>query len=208
MDIFSFFVVLLQVLLIDLVLAGDNAIVIGLAVARLPAVQRRQAIIVGVLGATIMRAGFAMVAVKLMAIIGLTLAGGILLLWVVWKSARELYKQRRGAGTTHGDEEPAPGGLSAAVWKIIVADLSMSLDNVLAVAGAAREHPLLLVLGLIISVILMGVAANFVAGLLKRFPWLAWVGVAIVFYVSLHMIWEGAHQVAPHVLKLAHPHDA
>lgn len=208
MDIFGFFIVLLQVLLIDLVLAGDNAIVIGLAVARLPAVQRRQAIIVGVLGATVMRALFAMVAVQLMAIIGLTLAGGILLLWVVWKSARELYKQRHGAGASHSDEGPAPGRLSAAVWKIIVADLSMSLDNVLAVAGAAREHPVLLVLGLIISVILMGVAANFVAGLLRRFSWLAWVGIAIVLYVSLHMIWEGAHQVAPHVLKLAHPAGA
>lgn len=202
MDIFTFLTVLLQVLLIDLVLAGDNAIVIGLAVARLSASQRRKAIIIGVLGATVMRAAFALVAVQLLAIVGLTLAGGILLLWVVWKSAREIYKQQQSEGASHADASAAPGSLSASVWKIIVADLSMSLDNVLAVAGAAREHPLLLVLGLVIAVVLMGVAANFVARLLKRFPWLAWVGIAIVLYVSLHMIWEGAHQVAPHVLKL------
>ena len=198
MDVFSFAAVLLQVLLIDLVLAGDNAIVIGLAVARLPLAQRRKAIIVGVLGATILRAVLALVAVELLAIVGLMLAGGILLLWVVWKSARELYKQHRGEDAS-GTAEPAPGSLSSAISKIIIADLSMSLDNVLAVAGAAREHPALLVLGLVISVVLMGVAANFVANLLKRFPWLAWVGIAIVLYVALHMIWEGAHQVAPHV---------
>lgn len=202
MDIFSFSVILLQILLIDLVLAGDNAIVIGLAVARLPATQRRKAIIVGVLGATLMRAAFALVAMELLAIVGLTLAGGILLLWVVWKSAREFYKQKQGEGAQTVAEGAAPGKLSSAIWKIIIADLSMSLDNVLAVAGAAREHPVLLVLGLVISVILMGVAANFVASLLKRLPWLAWVGIAIVFYVALHMIWKGAHQVAPHVLRL------
>ena len=198
MDVFSFAAVLLQVLLIDLVLAGDNAIVIGLAVARLPLAQRRKAIIVGVLGATILRAVLALVAVELLAIVGLMLAGGILLLWVVWKSARELYKQHNQEAESSAKAE-APGSLSSAISKIIIADLSMSLDNVLAVAGAAREHPALLVLGLVISVVLMGVAANFVANLLKRFPWLAWVGIAIVLYVALHMIWEGAHQVAPHV---------
>ena len=204
MDVFAFLTVLLQVLLIDLVLAGDNAIVIGLAVARLPLGQRRKAIIVGVLGATIIRAALALVAVELLAIVGLTLAGGILLLWVVWKSARELYKQRRGKDVTNGATTLPPARLSAAIWKIVLADLSMSLDNVLAVAGAAREHPVLLVAGLVISVILMGVAANFVADLLKRRPWMAWVGIAIVLYVALHMIWEGAHQVAPHVVKLVH----
>lgn len=202
MDVFSFFTILLQILLIDLVLAGDNAIVIGLAVARLPALLRRKAIVVGVLGATLMRAVFALLAMKLLAIIGLTLAGGVLLLWVVWKSAREFYKQHQDKMVADGEEGAAPGSLSAAIWKIIIADLSMSLDNVLAVAGAARDHPFLLVLGLVISVILMGVAANFVATLLKRLPWLAWVGIAIVLYVALHMIWEGAHQVAPHVARL------
>ena len=204
MDIFSFATILLQVLLIDLVLAGDNAIIIGLAVSRLPLAQRRKAIIAGVLGATLIRAVLALVAVKLLAIIGLMLAGGVLLLWVVWKSARELLKQRRETEAGHEAEAIAPGRLSAAIWKIILADLSMSLDNVLAVAGAAQEHPALLVTGLVISVILMGVAANFVAALLKRFPWLAWVGIAIVLYVAIHMIWEGAHQVAPHVARLAH----
>lgn len=203
MDAFSFITILLQVLLIDLVLAGDNAIVIGLAVARLPLAQRRKAIMVGVLGATVIRAALALVAVKLLAVVGLVLAGGILLLWVVWKSARELYKQHTQGDASHTDIG-APGNLSSAIGKIIIADLSMSLDNVLAVAGAAREHPALLVLGLIISVVLMGVAANFVAALLKRFPWLAWVGIAIVLYVALHMVWEGAHQVAPHVIKLTY----
>lgn len=203
MDIFGFATVLLQVLLIDLVLAGDNAIIIGLAVARLPLSQRRKAIMVGVLGATVMRAALALVAVELLAIVGLTLAGGILLLWVVYKSARELYKQHQNKKA--GADEPqaaASGSLTSAIWKIIIADLSMSLDNVLAVAGAAREHPVLLVLGLVISIILMGVAANFVATLLKRFPWLTWVGIIIVLYVALHMIWEGVHQVAPHIKPL------
>lgn len=202
MDIYSFATILLQVLLIDLVLAGDNAIVIGLAVAQLPLAQRRRAIVIGVLGATVIRALLALVAVKLLAILGLVLAGGVLLLWVVWKSARELYKQWQSESGTHEVAEAPPGSLSSAIWKIIVADISMSLDNVLAVAGAARAHPVLLVIGLLVSVVLMGVAANFVAGLLKRFPWLAWIGIAIVLYVALHMIWDGTYQVAPHMLRL------
>lgn len=202
MDIFASLVVLAQVLLIDLVLAGDNAIIIGLAVARLPLAQRRKAIIIGVLGATVIRAGFAVVAVGLLEIVGLTLAGGILLLWVVWKSARELYQHRHRAAAPPDAATAPPGRLSGAVSKIILADLSMSLDNVLAVAGAARAHPALLVLGLVVSVALMGVAANFVANLLKRFPWLAWIGIVIVLYVAVHMIWEGAHQVAPYAWRL------
>lgn len=200
MDILTPLLVLVQVLLIDLVLAGDNAIIIGLAVARLPVAQRRKAIIIGVLGATIMRAAFAVVAVSLLEIVGLTLAGGILLLWVVWKSARELYNHKPQSDAPPASQ--APGRLRTAVGRIILADLSMSLDNVLAVAGAARAHPYLLVAGLVVSVALMGVAANFVARLLKRFPWLAWVGIAIVLYVALHMIWSGAHQVAPYAGKL------
>lgn len=202
MDIFTTLIVFAQVLLIDLVLAGDNAIIIGLAVARLPLAQRRKAIIAGVVGATVIRAGFAVVAVGLLEIVGLTLAGGILLLWVVWKSARELYQHRHRAGAPLEASNAPPVRLRAAVVKIILADLSMSLDNVLAVAGAAREHPALLVLGLVVSVALMGVAANFVAGLLKRFPWLAWVGIAIVLYVAVHMIWEGVHQVAPYAGRI------
>jgi YjbE family integral membrane protein len=185
--------VLVQVLLIDLVLAGDNAVVIGLAVNGLPAAQRRTAIFAGIAGATVIRIGFALVAVKMLALIGLTLAGGILLLWVVWKSARELKKGGE------GHEVQAAGRLSTAIWRIVVADVSMSLDNVLAVAGAAHGHPAVLALGLLVSVALMGVAASLVARLMGRLPWLAWVGLAIVLYVSLEMIYQGSFQVWHHV---------
>ncbi len=186
--------VLLQVLLIDLVLAGDNAVVIGLAVNGLPPGQRRTAIWAGIAGATVIRIAFALVAVKMLALIGLTLAGGILLLWVVWKSARELK-----AGQDSHETVQASGRLRTAISRIIVADLSMSLDNVLAVAGAAHAHPAVLALGLVVSVALMGVAASLVARLLTRFRWLAWVGLAIVLYVSLEMIWQGSFQVLHHV---------
>ncbi|MGE4483064.1 YjbE family putative metal transport protein [Acidocella sp.] len=196
MDILSFTTILIQILLIDLVLAGDNAIVIGLAVARLKPEQRRVAILIGIIGATVIRVAFALVAVKLLAIVGLTLAGGILLLWVVWKSARELYAQGREAAEEQG---AAPAGMGAAIWKIIIADISMSLDNVLAVAGAAREHPVLLGIGLVVSVGLMGIAAGLVARIMQRYPWVAWIGIAIVFYVALHMIWEGWHQIVPYL---------
>ncbi|HQT64976.1 MAG: hypothetical protein B7Z75_11325 [Acidocella sp. 20-57-95] len=185
--------ILLQVLLIDLVLAGDNAVVIGLAVNGLPKNQRRRAILAGIAGATLIRILFALVAVQMLAIIGLTLAGGVLLLWVVWKSARELRH-----GPTATDAAPVSGRLRTAITRIIIADVSMSLDNVLAVAGAAHGHPALLVIGLIVSVGLMGVAASLVARLLTRFRWLAWVGLAIVLYVSLTMIYQGIFQVLPH----------
>jgi len=185
--------VLLQVLLIDLVLAGDNAVVIGLAVNLLPEAQKKRAIWAGIGGATVIRIIFALIALKLLGVIGLTLAGGILLLWVVWKSAREL----RGA---HKEAAVKPSGrLRTAITRIIVADLSMSLDNVLAVAGAARQHPAVLALGLVVSVGLMGMAASLVARLLTHFRWLAWVGLAIVLYVSLTMIWAGSFEVARHV---------
>lgn len=179
--------------MIDLVLAGDNAVVIGLAVNRLTVEQRKRAILVGILGATMIRIIFALFALHLLAIIGLTLAGGILLLWVVWKSAREL---REGSGGASG---AAPATLKGAIWRIIIADISMSLDNVLAVAGAAREHPAVLVMGLAVSVILMGVAASFIARLLSRLPWLAWLGLGIVLYVSLAMIYEGMKTILQQV---------
>ncbi len=185
------FIALLQVLLIDLVLAGDNAIVVGLAVNGLPVEQRRRAIVFGVAAATLLRIAFALVTLQLLAIVGLLLAGGLLLLWVCWRMYREL---RRGdAG--HEASEAAPKTMRAAMFQIVLADLSMSLDNVLAVAGAAREHPWVLVLGLAISVVLMGVAASLVARLLERYRWLAWVGLAIVLYISCKMIWEGGHEV-------------
>jgi YjbE family integral membrane protein len=188
--------VLLQVLMIDLVLAGDNAVVIGLAVNGLPPEQRRQAIWAGIAFATAIRIGFALVALKMLAIIGLTLAGGILLLWVVWKSAREL------RGGQHAVAVKPAGRLRTAIMRIIVADVSMSLDNVLAVAGAARQHPVVLAIGLLVSVGLMGVAASLVARLLTRFRWLAWVGLGIVLYVSITMIYAGSFQVLNH---MTHP---
>ncbi|QFY62314.1 TerC family protein [Rhizobium grahamii] len=194
---------LLQVILIDLVLAGDNAVVIGLAAAGLAPDQRRKAILVGILAATVLRIALASVTVQLLDIIGLLLAGGILLLWVCWKMWREL----RAGGNDDadvGDASQAPRKtFFQAATQIVIADVSMSLDNVLAVAGAAREHPTVLVIGLILSIAMMGVAANFIARLLNRYHWVAYVGLAIILYVALHMIYRGAIEVWPHVAPLA-----
>jgi YjbE family integral membrane protein len=184
-------VALFQVLLIDLVLAGDNAIVVGLAVNGLPPELRRRAILFGVTAATLLRIGFALVTLQLLAIVGLLLAGGILLLWVCWRMYREL----RRSNTSHPGADAAPKTMRDAIMQIVLADLSMSLDNVLAVAGAAREHPWVLVLGLALSVVLMGAAASLVARLLDRYRWLAWIGLAIVLYIACKMIWEGSHEV-------------
>jgi YjbE family integral membrane protein len=192
MELLALAPVLLQVLFIDLVLAGDNAMMIGLAVSGLPPHQRRTAMLAGIAGATVIRIAMALVAVKMLSLIGLTLAGGILLLWVVWKSYRELRE------TGEETNSRPVGKLRAAIWRIIVADVSMSLDNVLAVAGAARAHPWVLAGGLLVSIALMGLAASLVARLLSRFRWLAWVGLAIILYVSLDMIYEGSLQVLHH----------
>ena len=186
---------LLQVLLIDITLAGDNAVVIGLAVNGLPAHQRRPAIILGIAGATVMRIGFGAVTVQLLQIVGLMLAGGVLLLWVCWKMYRDL---RRGTHV-HAEGALPPKSLGRAMLQIIIADVSMSLDNVLAVAGASGGHTWVLVVGLAISVVLMGVAANLIASLLERYRWIAWVGLLIVLYVALMMIWDGAHEVFFHL---------
>jgi YjbE family integral membrane protein len=191
---------LLQVIMIDLVLAGDNAVVIGLATAGLPAEQRRRAILIGVLAATGLRIVFAGVATQLLQVLGLLLAGGILLLWVCWKMWRELRAQPR-----HDvpEDEPA-GGTHArrktfrqATVQIIVADVSMSLDNVLAVAGAAREHPFILAFGLLLSVAMMGVAANLLGRLLQTHRWIAYLGLAVVLYVACEMIYRGTLEVLP-----------
>jgi YjbE family integral membrane protein len=191
---------LLQVIAIDLVLAGDNAVVIGLAAAGLEASQRRKAIIVGILAATVLRILFATVAVYLLAIVGLLLAGGLLLLWVCWKMWREL---RSGHGEDHESLEGAVGApkktFFQAATQIVIADVSMSLDNVLAVAGAAREHPSVLVIGLGLSIALMGIAANLIARLLNKHRWIAYVGLAIILYVSLDMIYRGWIEVMPYV---------
>jgi YjbE family integral membrane protein len=180
-----------QVLMIDIVLAGDNAVVIGLAAARVPLELRKKVIIWGLVAAVALRIVLAVVAVKLMAIIGLTLAGGILLLWVCWRFWRDI------RGGAHHDAPKVDAGTSVrrAVVQILVADLSMSLDNVLAVAGAARDHIDVLVIGLLMSVALMGTAANYIAKLLERFRWISYVGLAIVLYVALAMVWHGGMEV-------------
>lgn len=188
---------LLQVVLIDITLAGDNAIVVGMAAAGLPAHQRGKAILLGILAATGLRILFALVTVQLLAIIGLTLAGGLLLLWVAWKMFREA------AGKGHcpdGDRgEPKTKTMTQALLQIVVADISMSLDNVLAVAGTARDHLWVLVAGLTLSVGLMGAASQLVARMIGRFPWIVWVGLGIITYVALSMIWQGWHEVRPYM---------
>ncbi|PWC74967.1 TerC family protein [Azospirillum sp. TSH64] len=194
---------LLQVIMIDLVLAGDNAIVIGLAAAGLPKDQRGKAILIGILAATVLRIGFAAVTTQLLQIIGLLLAGGVLLLWVCWKMWRELRQSNEedeAVESLENDDATASGPrktLGQAVWQIVVADVSMSLDNVLAVAGAAREHLGVLVIGLTLSIALMGLAASFIARILHKHRWLAYVGLAIILYVALHMIYRGALEVWP-----------
>jgi YjbE family integral membrane protein len=199
----DWFVPLLQVLMIDIVLAGDNAIVVGMAAAGLPPEQRRTAIFWGIVAATVMRIAFASITVQLLAIVGITLVGGLLLLWVCWKMYREL---REGHGTdAHADaladaESKAPRKtLRQAITQILIADISMSLDNVLAVAGAAKDHPYVLIIGLAISVILMGVAATFIANLLTKHRWIAWVGLIIILYVAGDMIYKGSMEVAEHL---------
>ncbi|MCR6498302.1 TerC family protein [Shinella sp. CPCC 101442] len=189
---------LLQVIAIDLVLAGDNAVVIGLAAAGLDPAQRKKAILVGIIAATVLRILFATVAVHLLAIIGLLLAGGLLLLWVCWKMWRELHAGHGGQDEASLQDAPKKTFFQAAT-QIVVADVSMSLDNVLAVAGAAREHPSVLVIGLVLSIALMGIAANFIANLLNRHRWIAYVGLAIILYVSLDMIYRGALEVMPYL---------
>jgi YjbE family integral membrane protein len=196
-DIFSApaLTALLQVIMIDLVLAGDNAVVIGLATAGLPPEQRRRAIIVGILAATVLRIAFASVATQLLQIIGLLLAGGILLLWVCWKMWRELR-----AISQHDEiaaERPPRKTFAQATLQIIVADVSMSLDNVLAVAGAAREHPFVLAFGLLLSVALMGIAANLLGRLIQTHRWIAYLGLAVILYVACEMIYRGALELKP-----------
>lgn len=183
---------LIQVILIDMTLAADNAVVVGLAVAGLPPDKRRPAIVLGIGAATGIRIAFGLVALQLLEIIGLTLAGGLLLLWVAWRMWRDL----RGARHGERDGAAAPVTLRQAMLQIVLADISMSLDNVLAVAGAARDSMAVLAIGLLLSVVLMGVAADFIARLIARQRWLAWVGLLIVVYVAVRMIWEGSHQVA------------
>lgn len=188
-----------QVLMIDIMLAGDNAIVVGALAAGLPVDQRKKVILIGIIAALVLRVIFALLVTQLMQIVGLILAGGILLLWVSWKMYREI---------RHVPDDPATAGneasglrpaksFAAAAWAVALADVSMSLDNVLAVAGAARAHPGILIVGLILSVALMGIAANFIAHYIERYRWIAWIGLIVILYVAGKMIFEGFvdHQV-------------
>ena len=204
---------LLQVIGIDLVLAGDNAIVIGLAAAGLPKELRARAILVGIIAATVMRIGFALITTQLLAITGLLLAGGVLLLWVCWKMWRELSVPHEDVAAA--EEALANADLNAdgtiaggaprktfaqAATQIVIADVSMSLDNVLAVAGAAHGHPTVLIVGLVLSIALMGLAASFIARLLSKYRWIAYVGLLIILYVALKMMWDGWNEVEPFVV--------
>ena len=191
-----------QILAIDIVLAGDNAIVVGALAAGLPPADRRKVIMIGVLAALVLRIAFALLVTQLLQIVGLVLAGGILLLWVAWRMYRELRHEGESTGSEEivGDEHSGlrpSKSLASAAWGVAFADVSMSLDNVLAVAGAAKDHPYVLVFGLILSVILMGIAANVIARYIERYKWIAWVGLIVILWVALKMIWEGAGHVAP-----------
>ncbi|THD56465.1 YjbE family putative metal transport protein [Phenylobacterium sp.] len=201
----------LQVVLIDLALAGDNAVAVGIAAAGLPKRQRRRAIILGLGGAVVMLISFALITTRLLQMVGLLLAGGFLLLWVCWRMWRDLRRQGReqeaegedALGDATGEAigatpkaKPRPKSLRRALLQILLADLAMSLDNVLAVAGAAQQHPVVLAMGLLLSITLTGIAASWIAKLLHRARWIGYLGLAMVIYVALHMIWEGTRRVA------------
>lgn len=194
---------LLAVIMIDIALAGDNAVVVGMAAAGLPNEQRRKAIVIGIAAAALLRIFFAIFTVQLLKIVGLMFAGGLLLLWVSWKLWREIRisaaMRKERSTEAHGEEsepdEKPKKSMRDAVTQIIVADVSMSLDNVLAVAGAAREHAWVLIVGLFLSVALMGLAATLIARLLHRYHWIAYIGLAIIFYVALHMVWDGGQDI-------------
>jgi YjbE family integral membrane protein len=199
-----------SVILLDLVLAGDNAIVVGALAAGLPPEQRKKVIFIGVIAALVLRIVFALMVNILMGLIGLIFIGGLLLLWVAWKMYRDVSRSHAtespGSPEVEGDENsgiPASKTFAAAAWSVAIADVSMSLDNVLAVAGAARDHPGIMIVGLIVAVALMGIAANIIAQYIERYRWIAWVGLAVIVYVAGKMIWEGWHEVQPHVMAFA-----
>ena len=194
-----------QVVLIDVVLAGDNAIVVGALAAGLPAAQRKKVILIGIIAALVLRIIFALAVTQLLQIVGLILAGGLLLLWVAWRMWREINPRTALIDVPGSDSDdfvatdapPPAKSFAAAAWSVALADVSMSLDNVLAVAGAAREHPDILIAGLVLSVALMGIAANIIAQYIERYRWIAYVGLVVIVYVAFKMIWEGFNEVAP-----------
>jgi YjbE family integral membrane protein len=198
----SNFVALLQVVMIDVVLAGDNAVIVGLAASRVAPELRARVIFWGLAGAVLLRVVFAAFTTYLLAIVGLLLAGGLLLLWVCWKMYWELTRKgekrvgAHGVAVRSGQPLERPMSFRAAVTQIVIADISMSLDNVLAVAGVAKGSPTVLVIGLGIGILLMAAAANVIANLLGRYPWIAWIGLAVIVYVALDMIYDGSREVA------------
>jgi YjbE family integral membrane protein len=203
---------ILQVVFINVVLSGDNAIVVGMAAAGAPRAIRKKVIFYGIAGAVVLRIVLSLLAVQFLQVVGLLLAGGILLLWVCWK----LYREIRSGTAQHsgtdalgfGEDEVAVEStktLGEAMWQILVADVSMSLDNVLAVAGAARDHPLIMAAGLVLSIALMGLAATFIARLLDRYRWLAWVGLLVILYVAGRMVWDGGWEVQNAIVTFAAP---
>ena len=189
-----------QVVFIDLTLAGDNAVVIGLAVRNLSSQQKQKAIVAGVSLAAIIRIILALIATRLLTIIGLTLTGGLLLLWICWRMYREIRHNTVETSFSEENIHPQQGDLKTAILRILIADISMSLDNVLAVAGAAHKQPVTLVLGLALSVILMSIAATLIAGLLERCKWISWVGLLIIFGVAVKLIIQGSHEIIHHIL--------
>lgn len=204
---------LLQVLMIDLVLAGDNAVAVGLAAGGLPPKERKKVILYGLAAAVVLRISFALITTWLLGVVGLLLAGGFLLLWVCWKMWREMreqasHDQADALASIDGDPSTEPRARPAKSFKsafiqVLIADVSMSLDNVLAVAGAAREHPSILIFGLLLSIALMGLAASAIANLLHKHRWIGFVGLVIVLYVAAHMIWEGHRSVVMDLNKTA-----
>jgi len=203
MDLSADLSAILQVIFINVVLSGDNAIVVGMAAAGAPAAIRPKVIFYGIGGAVVLRVLLSLLAVQFMDVVGLVFVGGLLLLWVCWKLYREIQEsaaEHAGVETLTEVDDPemiveSTKTLGEALWQIIVADISMSLDNVLAVAGAAREHPWIMASGLVLSIALMGFAATFIARLLDRYRWLAWVGLIVIVYVALSMIWQGGWEI-------------
>lgn len=202
-------VALLNVIMIDVVLAGDNAIIVGLAASRVAPEMRKKVIFWGITGAVVLRILFAGVTTQLLQIVGLTVAGGILLLWVAWKMYRQI---KEGAhdpdeviAKAQADGPKNPMSFKQAVTQVIIADVTMSLDNVLAVAGAAKGNTLVLALGLAVAIVLMAIASHYIAKLLVKYPWITWIGLLIIVYVAFSMIWDGTHQVARAVPTLPWP---
>ena len=196
---FDQFSALIQVILVDLVLAGDNVIVIGLVASAFPREIRRRIIIFGLLFAAVARICFTVIAAELLQFSGIMLVGGLLLLWVCWSLWRDVWRTKQSQNSSNYVAKVAPSSIKRAALQIVLADLSMSLDNILAVAAIARDHLVVLAIGLVLSIAFMAISADFVSRILGRYRWVAFLGVAVIFYVALSMIWIGMADLAPHI---------